>query len=336
MSRIGSIFNPGPRGKVRWLVFLILLLVFLAGLLDYPAYYNRGVDWLNPKLSQVKMGWFKMPSFPQMPFRLGLDLKGGTHLIYEADLSQIEPDERGSAMEGVRDVIERRVNAFGVAEPEVRIAGPNNNRLNVELAGIKDVREAIAMIGETPILEFKTQNQEIELTPEQEAEMEEINNKGRIGSEEAFARVQAGEDWQKLVWEYSQDSDEIKKEGGSLGYITKNGPYREIWVVVDTMKVGDIHENVFISSEGFEIVRLDEKRESEETEVKARHILICYEGAERCEKDYSKDEAREKIEAIKLEAIIKPIKASQADEVKKATIDKAERIIIPCPASNPL
>ena len=59
-------------------------------------------------------------------------------------------------MNGVRDVIERRVNAFGVAEPVVQIdTVGKHHRLIVELAGIKDINQAIKMIGETPFLEFK-------------------------------------------------------------------------------------------------------------------------------------------------------------------------------------
>jgi len=95
------------------------------------------------------------PSFPNTPFRLGLDLLGGAHLLYEADLSQIGPSERSDAMDGIRDVIERRVNLFGVAEPVVQVSG--SDRLVVELAGIKDVNQAIQLIGETPFLEFKEQ-----------------------------------------------------------------------------------------------------------------------------------------------------------------------------------
>jgi preprotein translocase subunit SecD len=56
-------------------------------------------------------------------------------------------------MQGVRDVIERRVNAFGVTEPLVQMIG--TNRLAVDLAGIKDVNQAIQLIGETPFLEFR-------------------------------------------------------------------------------------------------------------------------------------------------------------------------------------
>ena len=56
-----------------------------------------------------------------MPFKLGLDLQGGVHLTYKADLSAIKPAEAIGAMEGLRDVIERRVNAFGVGEPLVQV-----------------------------------------------------------------------------------------------------------------------------------------------------------------------------------------------------------------------
>ncbi len=97
---------------------------------------------------------------PELPFNLGLDLQGGTQLVYEADVENIALADRGDAMESVRDVIERRVNAFGVSEPIIQVnRGANNEyRIIAELAGVKDVEEAIKMIGETPILEFKEQD----------------------------------------------------------------------------------------------------------------------------------------------------------------------------------
>ena len=99
--------------------------------------------------------------FWDIPFRLGLDLQGGTHLIYEADLTSMEKQDYSSAMQGLRDIIERRVNLFGVAEPVVQTqeAG-DQHRLVVELAGVKDPGEAIKMIGQTPFLEFKKQRSE--------------------------------------------------------------------------------------------------------------------------------------------------------------------------------
>ena len=97
-----------------------------------------------------------------MPFKLGLDLQGGVHLTYKADLSAIKPAEASGAMDGLRDVIERRVNAFGVGEPLVQVekSAGGDQRLIVELPGVTNVNEAIKMIGETPFLEFRTENPE--------------------------------------------------------------------------------------------------------------------------------------------------------------------------------
>ena len=85
------------------------------------------------------------------PFRFGLDLVGGTELIYRADTSGVE-DVRG-AMESLREVIERRVNVFGVSEPLIQTE--RENRLIVELPGVTDIDKAIELIGKTPILEFR-------------------------------------------------------------------------------------------------------------------------------------------------------------------------------------
>jgi len=121
------------------IIFGILILAFLAGNLVYPQL-------------------LKIPHFPNIPFKLGLDLQGGTHLVYEADLSNIDKEDYGSSMQGLRDVIERRVNIFGVREPVVQTQERGGSyRLVVELAGVQDPAEAINMIGQTPFLEFREQ-----------------------------------------------------------------------------------------------------------------------------------------------------------------------------------
>jgi protein-export membrane protein SecD len=90
------------------------------------------------------------------PWRLGLDLVGGTYLRYEVDTSQIDLSDRDSVVSGLRDVIERRVNLFGVSEPQVVSAKEGDSyRLIVDLAGIKDIKAAISEIGLTPFLDFR-------------------------------------------------------------------------------------------------------------------------------------------------------------------------------------
>src|SRR3989344_6245538 len=96
-------------------------------------------------------------------FRLGLDLNGGTELVYKADLTRASssPSEISSSMNVLRDVIERRINVFGVSEPVVRVerigftGADSEQQLIVELPGVTDIEKAIAMIGATPSMEFR-------------------------------------------------------------------------------------------------------------------------------------------------------------------------------------
>lgn len=96
--------------------------------------------------------------FAPHPFKLGLDLAGGTRLVYKADLAEIKSSETKTSMDALRDVIERRVNLFGVGEPVVQTEKSsiaNEERLSVELPGITNIDQAVQMIGQTPTLEFK-------------------------------------------------------------------------------------------------------------------------------------------------------------------------------------
>lgn len=96
------------------------------------------------------------------PFKLGLDLNGGSHLVYQADVSKLQNGDVGGAMETLRQVIERRVNPTGVSETLVQtetatINGQQVNKLIVELPGVTNIDQAVQTIGQTPILEFKTE-----------------------------------------------------------------------------------------------------------------------------------------------------------------------------------
>ncbi len=93
-------------------------------------------------------------------FKLGLDLRGGSHLVYEADTTALAPADIREAMASLREVIERRINAFGVAEPLIQAEESGlglgaKHRLIVELPGVTDLEEAIALINVTPELEFR-------------------------------------------------------------------------------------------------------------------------------------------------------------------------------------
>jgi protein-export membrane protein SecD len=93
-------------------------------------------------------------------FVLGLDLAGGAALTYSIDTKSLPQDANvNDSVTALRDVIERRINLFGVREPTVttsfsRLA--NEWRLVVELPGVADIDQAAKLIGETPVLEFRT------------------------------------------------------------------------------------------------------------------------------------------------------------------------------------
>jgi len=99
--------------------------------------------------------------FGGLDYKLGLDLQGGTALTYQGKLDRVAPEDREDAMAGVRDVVERRVNTFGVSEPSIRISG--EDRLIVELPGVTEIEQAVNLIGQTPLLEFREEDPDFQL-----------------------------------------------------------------------------------------------------------------------------------------------------------------------------
>ncbi len=135
------------------IISTVLLLVLGASV---AFFVFKSEPRLNPNFENEKS------FFKNHPFRLGLDLSGGSHLIYKADVSGVPSGEISDSMDALRDVIERRVNLFGVSEPLVQVQGGGfisggENQLIVDLPGVTDVEKATAMIGQTPLLEFKVE-----------------------------------------------------------------------------------------------------------------------------------------------------------------------------------
>ena len=123
-----------------------------------------------------------------LEFHLGLDLQGGTHLVYEADLSKISSSDRDSAVKSTRDNIERRINSLGVSESLVQISQVGSaSRLIIELPGAKDITAAIQTIGQTAQLEFRETKS---ATPSAETDFISTNLTGR---DLKIAQVQFGD-----------------------------------------------------------------------------------------------------------------------------------------------
>lgn len=132
------------RKRVFWTFATIVILAILAGLWTWPK---------GPNLNLKPIG---INYEAEIKIRQGLDLQGGTHLVYEADMSKIAEKDRDNAITGAINVIEKRINATGVAETVVQSAKSGGSyRIIVELPGVTNPNEAISLIGKTALLEFK-------------------------------------------------------------------------------------------------------------------------------------------------------------------------------------
>ncbi len=138
--------------QIRKLI-LIILITIAATYISLPREFNvLGKSITRPDLN-LKIGNFKIQK--NFDLHLGLDLAGGSHLVFDADTSKVSDDKKATALEGVKNVIERRVNLFGVSEPSVQTSEfEGKNRIIVELPGIKDTKEATSLIGKTAQLIF--------------------------------------------------------------------------------------------------------------------------------------------------------------------------------------
>ena len=128
----------------------MLLLLFIAILVGFSL-------WAITPLDGDRFG--------RRGLTLGLDLKGGAYLVYEADLSKMDPSQTvDQVMTSVLGKIERRANAFGVKEPIIQRQG--ENRILVQLPGEKNVDEAKKLIGQVALLEFKETTSDISGQPQ--------------------------------------------------------------------------------------------------------------------------------------------------------------------------
>lgn len=127
--------------KKTWLISFIFIITLAATIISLPYGIN------------FKIGNFSVNK--KFDLKLGLDLAGGSQLTFEADMTKIPGGKEKTAIEGVRNVIEKRVNLFGVSEPTVQTSQfEGKERIIVELPGVTDTQAATALIGKTAQLQF--------------------------------------------------------------------------------------------------------------------------------------------------------------------------------------
>ena len=300
--------------KTRAATIALLLLTIIVGFYDFPYAWNKTAGFLKEKAH------VSLPTLNEQTYRLGLDLQGGTHLVYEADMKDISEKERESALAGVRDVIERRVNAFGVSEPLVQTTSTGGTyRVIVELAGVLDVSDAISQIGETPVLEFKEQGAALDTKPTQEDEkkLAELQKADRAAAKAMLLRAQKGEDFENLVTEASIDPSKAQSKGVIEKLTAESTQYPQMAKAIaqNRPKVGSVLWKTVEEENSIEIVKV--LGNTSVNNMHLSHILICFEGKQGCSNGVSAIDANIQMANLKKEATA----ANFAELAKKNSTD---------------
>lgn len=260
-----SLAKTTIRRRAWWLLALTVLVALY--LFPTPANWlirNVGnVIGIDTTARQIKHG-----------YALGLDLKGGSRLEYEADVSKVAAADRAESLNGVRDVIERRVNSLGVSEPLVQTTQSGDSwRVNVELAGISDINAAIKLIGETPILEFKEESNEParELTAD---EVKRIADQDEASLAKAAALLgavrQPGADFAKLAQSATSSSVPLTTQ-----FIRGNDAYAELYSDLHTSAATGTVNRVIETDAAYNVVNVAETKLVTK-EATGRHLLITW------------------------------------------------------------
>lgn len=281
------------QSSLYWgLAGIVVLFLFTFSFI-LPVFANKGIDAIN---NTIALG---LPRFSEESFKLGLDLQGGAHLVYRADVSNTPDGDRDTAVEGARDVIERRVNALGVGEASIRTSKVSNEyRIDVEMPGVSDIKEAIERIGETPILEFKEINNEPPrvLTAEEKQSIVTYNAQAKKTMDSALSRIRRGEDFATLVTEISED-EASKNNGGDTGFLERGVIDPTLYTALSKLKDEQLRTAVLDTTSTYYIVKRLAARDGA-TYATISHILTCVQGDPNCSSTLSEDEARAEAERI--------------------------------------
>lgn len=252
------------RQKLSVKFTLVIILAIVAGLISYPKATSKVPAVFN--------------ALDKLKINLGLDLQGGIHLEYKADLSKIDGSKVDESMQAVQDVIERRVNAFGVAEPVIYTTkSGSERRLVVELAGVKDINQAKGLIKETPFLEFKVEGQADTSKDIPQEMLDKANQQAKQKSEDLLKKALAGDDFAQLAKDNSEDPGS-KDKGGDLDFVKQGAFVPEFDKVLfeSNLKDGEIYGQVVETQFGYHIIKKIEQRgEGDSLEVHGAHILLA-------------------------------------------------------------
>ncbi len=239
----------------------IVAMALVVGVISYPQVVSK-IPPLYNAANKLKIN-------------LGLDLQGGIHLEYKADVSKVDSSKRADALQGAQDVIEKRINAFGVGEPLVQTKTPSTGddyRVIVEIPGVKDIEQAKNQIKETPLLEFKEEG----VDPQIQQMFDSTNAQAKQKATDLLDQIKKGANFEDLAKASSEDPGS-KDKGGDLGFVKKGTFVPEFDKVLfeGNLTPGEVYPDLVESQFGWHIIKFVESRgEGDSLEVHGEHILL--------------------------------------------------------------
>lgn len=225
---------------------IILLLAVLPNTFKGKKVGNVPVGNFVSKFSDIYINAGPIKIDHDFLYSLGLDLEGGTQLTYQLDMKNVKPEEREQAFESARNVIERRVNFFGVGEPVIQnLKIGDEYRIIVELPGVSDVTEAVNLIGQTAQLTFWEQSA-VSKSPEEatlSAMMEPLGISAIFGSQSAQTDL-SGRDLEKtsVVFDPNSGTPQVQLQftadgAKKFGAITKANLGKPVAIALDNQVI---------------------------------------------------------------------------------------------------
>jgi len=237
------------RRNVRITFGVIVLLAIFSLVTVWPhnpdKYIPGGAAFPQGSGIHIKIGdW----TFDRGPFKLGLDLVGGTHLLLQSDMSKVAASDQPSALSGLIQVIGRRINQYGVSEPVIQAQGAD--RVIVELPGVKNVEQAISLIGQTAQMDFREQvvNKDTGATEWVVAKVKGSDGQDHELTGQYFKRADVGFDQTtgapKILFQFNDDGDKMFQE------ITTRNMYKPVGIFLDNQPISTPTVQGVISNQG--------------------------------------------------------------------------------------
>ncbi|MBI2196333.1 protein translocase subunit SecD [Candidatus Daviesbacteria bacterium] len=172
--------------RPRVVLWTVLFLTILALWIDIPSFQQMPALKILDKRVEI---------FGVLPLKLGLDLQGGTQLVLETQMEKIASDNRDSALESAKQVLEKRVNLYGISEAVVQSSKVGSQRrILIELPGLKNASDAANLVGKTAQLDFREMvgTPSAEATESASALIETFKPTGLTGADLKKAQVTFG------------------------------------------------------------------------------------------------------------------------------------------------